>query len=358
MAKEQLPKVALVWQGDQESRDHVNLDEHRLGKTAAGLRATGLEPVAVVFNEEAVDEVRDRLLGVDAVLVWVNPIEQGRDRSVLDRLLTEVAATGILVSAHPNIIQKIGTKEVLYQTRHMSWGSDVHVYRTLDQLKDELPARVASHPRVLKQFRGHSGHGVWRVAYAGQSGRVLARHAARGSVEREISLEELFEVSAPFFDVEGGRVVEQPYQERISEGTIRCYMVRDRLEGFGHQEINALYPSNGSEVPPEPGPRLYSPATEERFQEVKRRMEGDWLPNLMAALDIRFDELPMLWDADLMLGPKSAEGDDTYVLCEINVSSVYPYPESAIAPLAAAVRDGARKSSLDPTRRRLRLDGG
>jgi hypothetical protein len=36
-----------------------------------------------------------------------------------------------------------------------------------------------------------------------------------------------------------------------------------------------------------------------------------------------------------MYGEKDANGADTYVLCEINVSSVYPFPDDALQPLAA-----------------------
>jgi hypothetical protein len=46
--------------------------------------------------------------------------------------------------------------------------------------------------------------------------------------------------------------------------------------------------------------------------------------------------LPVIWDAEFMYGPKDPAGADTYVLCEINVSSVYPFPDEALAPLAAA----------------------
>jgi hypothetical protein len=35
-----------------------------------------------------------------------------------------------------------------------------------------------------------------------------------------------------------------------------------------------------------------------------------------------------------MYGSKDAAGDDTYVLCEINISSVYPFPDEALMPLA------------------------
>jgi len=51
-------------------------------------------------------------------------------------------------------------------------------------------------------------------------------------------------------------------------------------------------------------------------------------------LGIDTDRLPVLWDCDFLLGPKDELGKDTYVLCEINVSSVSPFPESAVMPMA------------------------
>ena len=55
------------------------------------------------------------------MLVWVNPIHEGRGRANLDALLREVAMRGTWVSAHPDVILKMGTKEVLYRTRTMPW---------------------------------------------------------------------------------------------------------------------------------------------------------------------------------------------------------------------------------------------
>jgi uncharacterized protein DUF6815 len=42
----------------------------------------------------------------------------------------------------------------------------------------------------------------------------------------------------------------------------------------------------------------------------------------------------MIWDADFLYGPRDASGRDSYVLCEINVSSVAPFPETAPAEIA------------------------
>ena len=44
----------------------------------------------------------------------------------------------------------------------------------------------------------------------------------------------------------------------------------------------------------------------------------------------------MLWDADFLLGEKVSGDKEKYVLCEINVSSVSPFPDVAIEPLTAA----------------------
>ena len=85
--------------------------------------------------------VRDQLLGLDGVLVWVNPIEQGLDRSKLDPLLREVADAGVWVSAHPDVILKMATKQVLVDTKQMSWGTDTKLYRTARGAAERSPRR-------------------------------------------------------------------------------------------------------------------------------------------------------------------------------------------------------------------------
>jgi hypothetical protein len=50
-------------------------------------------------------------------------------------------------------------------------------------------------------------------------------------------------------------------------------------------------------------------------------MEAESTPQLMAVLGIDVASLPIIWDADFLYDPRSASGEDAYVLCEINVSS-------------------------------------
>lgn len=145
------------------------MEQTRFGGIAEALSSTGIEVVGAQYADEFVDEVRAELPRVDGVLVWVNPIEGGRDRSVLNGMLADIASRGVSVSAHPDVMEKIGTKEVLYRTRKMSWACDTRFYPTLEAMRMGLPASLASGaPRVLKQIRGQSGHGVWKVGLADQ----------------------------------------------------------------------------------------------------------------------------------------------------------------------------------------------
>jgi hypothetical protein len=347
MTNETRLKVAILYPGDREARQNAAPEKSRFLKVFQALGGLGVHAEPAVYHDDFCDEVRRQLMQVDGVLVWFNPIEGGRDRSMLDALLREVAAAGKFVSTHPDVILKLGTKAVLYSTRELGWGCDTQLYPSMQALRQGLPARLVSGAaRVLKQNRGQSGDGVWKVELADASGAtpgedslVRVRHARRGCVEEQIPLGEFFTRCKPYF-AGGGKMIDQVYQPRLPEGMIRCYLVHGKVEGFGHQAINALYPAPPGAPPeaaPTPSPRLYHPSTLARFQALKQQLEAAWVPALQQLLGISTAQLPVLWDCDFLLGPKHASGEDSYVLCEINVSSVSPFPDSAVAPIAQAV---------------------
>jgi hypothetical protein len=65
---------------------------------------------------------------------------------------------------------------------------------------------------------------------------------------------------------------------------------------------------------------------------------------MMGLLDIDAESLPVIWDADFLYGPRDHSGRDTYVLCEINVSSVFPFPEQAPQEIARLALERLRSS--------------
>ena len=326
--------VAILSRGDALARRDATAKTGRFVDVFDALAAVGIDAHPAIYDESFADAVRDQLLAVDGVLVWVNPIQDGRDRAGLDALLRDVAAQGVWVSAHPDVILKMGTKEVLFRTRAMGWGSDTALYQTAEAMRAGLPARLATGPRVIKRNRGNGGQGVWKLERLPNSSMIKVLDATKDAPE-ELTLDDFLRRCVAYF--ENGSVVDQAFQPRLSEGVVRCYMAGDRCAGFGHHKVKALVepPAARSEA----GPRLYTSNADPRFQRLRLMMEDEWTPQLTSLLDIARSDLPAIWDADFMLGPIQADGSDSYVLGEINVSSVHPYPKEAPAEIARRVAD-------------------
>src|SRR5438067_10749804 len=184
-------RIAVLWRGDCEVRQAATPQNNRYHRIFEELVALGIDAEPAVYAEDFAEEVRQQLLAVDGVLVWVDPLSRGKTRTLLDAMLRDVAARGPWVSAHPDVILKMGVKEVLFRTRHLGWGTDTHLYCTAAEFGDAFPSRLQSAgPRVLKQNRGNGGEGVWKVEVvsrpASKTSVVRILHACRGSMPEEM----------------------------------------------------------------------------------------------------------------------------------------------------------------------------
>ena len=210
-------------------------------------------------------------------------------------MLREVADAGVFVSTHPDVITKLGTKDVLFETREMGWGSDVHRLDNLEQLRLELGYRLAAGAiRVLKQRRGHSGIGVWRVQRAsrdpgfGARSLVRARHAARDSAEVTLSFDEFVARMAPYFEA-GGHM-----STRRGAAVDRRHGALLPRAGPG----GGLRGASGERASPSRARERFGRATEASqrgcttrppFPHLARpeaRLETEWVPELQRTLDI------------------------------------------------------------------------
>jgi hypothetical protein len=330
-------KTAIVWRGEPGA---ALPETSRLVPVACALENAGFSVEAVSYSEEASGEARARLLGCDGALVWVDPLDDGRDRVDLDTLLRDVARAGVWVSAHPDVILKIGTKEILYATRNLGWGGDTALYRSVAEFRREFPDRLEEHGiRVLKRYRGNGGQGVWKVAAAGGSKVRLQEATHRDGRASEMPLDEFLALCEAYFEGEG-RLIDQEFCPRIVEGMVRCYMCGGELAGFGRQ-----YPAGyGGEVDAGrtfglPAAKTMLPPEEPQFSGLRKSLERDWTPAMQQVLGVDDGSLPALWDADFLFGTRSADGADTFRLCEINASCVTPFPPLAPEKIAARVRD-------------------
>lgn len=341
---ESAPRIAILWRGERTDPAPTPRSDRQLEPLLAALGRQGATVVLTPYADDAADEVREELLGCDGVLVWVNPIQDRATRRVLDPVLRDVAAREVYVSAHPDVVARIGTKEVLYRTRALGWGSDTQLYGSFAELVDIFPARLAAHGRlVVKQARGNGGQGVWRVDTieardvedpSGTRVRVYDAQSPDGAAET-VDLADFLTVCEECF-AWSGTLVDQEYQERLAEGMVRCYFSHDELVGYARQYPSGLLDSEArarrGEMPRAP---MEDPERPE-YQALRARCENEWVPEMMSTLGLRREDLPVIWDADFLFGARNPQGEDTFVLCEINASAVWPFPTAATETVARA----------------------
>lgn len=136
----------------------------------------------------------------------------------------------------------------------------------------------------------------------------------------------------------------QAYAERLGDGMVRCYLSSDEVVGFCHQWPQGLLDSSQSlrtDTPSSPMVGADTPA----YRPLKNAIQTAWMPRMMDVLGLDRDTLPVIWDADFLYGPKTPEGVDTFVLCEINVSAVWPFPPMAAGTIAAAALARSREAA-------------
>jgi hypothetical protein len=241
-------------------------------------------------------------------------------------------------------VSTLGTKEILYRTRTLGWGSDVRLYDDVAALHEALPSRLPAGPRVLKRARGNGGLGVWKVELAEPGARpslasvVCVEHAYDGATT-ELGLDAFVASFADYLG-RGGRLVEQPFLPRAREGMVRCYISGKNVAGFGEHLPRgfAAAPSRtdaSAEGPPSLGFEKVMHGREvSRFRSLREALETDWIPAMLSLLGLDEGSLPAIWDADFIRGAKAADGKDSWVLCEINASCVSPFPDEAAEPIA------------------------
>jgi len=171
---------------------------------------------------------------------------------------------------------------------------------------------------------------------------VRVQHAApRDDATDEVTLGEFMDRCDQYF-TGAGMLVDQPFITRVTDGMTRAYLVGGAVVGYARQ--HAAVPS-GNTMPVAadrvlglPSAKvMFAPETA-AFRALRTRLEDHWVPELCALLGLGGTDLPVMWDADFLYGPPTGAIDETYLLCEINVSSVLPYPAGAPSAVAAAVR--------------------
>ena len=329
--------IALILYGDETSTRNAFTDDNYKG-LAEALTESGFNVESVLYHHSRAKQLITDLERFTAVLSWVNPkerLERGADNLNLDDILLSISKKGVFVSTHPKIILKIGTKKVLYTTRDMDWGGDIDLYAEYANFEKRFIGSLdKSSVRILKQYRGESGRGIFKVYLKNIDNKTVSVvHAASSGEERILTQDEFHAEFKPFFDNDG-LLINQRWADGIVNGMVRCYLTGTKVSGFGYQETVALCPQSNdpkdSAVKPT-SRRFYFSEDCGLFQDLRKIMETKWIPQLQEIHSISDEEMPLLWDIDLFINDVNATNTETkYTLCEMNVSCVSPFPPSCV----------------------------
>lgn len=283
----------------------------------------------IYFRDEWVDELFSYIIErADAVIVRINPGNLQNGEEKLFDMLDRLSKKSVLVMTHPTTMMRFGAKDALYKLSNTDLvPDDTYAYYTYKELKKIFPKTLSYGPRVLKQNRGSTGSGIWKVEVVdnhieykvGESipdeTVVKCTEAFDNHVEYH-SLGNFIRFCKQYIKGKNGMIVDMRFLPRITEGEIRILMVGNKPIFVVHKkpadQADAFSATIGSGA-------HYTYFTPDAYPELVSKFV-DAIPLISERLG-KIKEPPILWTGDFMLDNDDA-GNDSYVLGEINCSCV------------------------------------
>jgi len=284
------------------------------------------------YTDADFDKIKNEILQSAGYICRINPGQyEGVTQAKLDGLLNDMVKAGKKGMSSAEAMQKMGAKDALVKIKDLQCGlSCTAAYYDMKELETGFSKTMATgDTRVLKQNRGSQGEGIWVCKLAeGEEKKIengvcppdtmLELQEAFDNHKEKKSISEFMKFCQKYLDGENGQLVDQKFLPRIVEGEVRVFMIGDKPIELIHKKpvaggISATLASGAKYV-------KYSP-DEAKFALLMSKFKAD-IPNLMKALDLEGQPLPLIWTADFILGPKAADGQDTYYIGEFNCSCV------------------------------------
>jgi glutathione synthase/RimK-type ligase-like ATP-grasp enzyme len=289
------------------------------------LKKRGWTAEIIFYRDEDRGEIyRNTYEKADAYISRVNPGNL-YDETGYFQMLKELVMHGIEGLPHPDAMNAYGAKNSVEQLKGTDIvPEDVYTYYDFDTLKENFPKSLAKNVRVLKQNRGSTGEGIWRVEVIDRKkykdeiplDARLKLTEAKDNHTEEKSLQEFLEFCIQYLEGNNGLILDMPFLERIKEGEIRVLMLRNKVVNVVHKKpINKKDAFSAT---------LFSGAKyrydkPEKWPDLVKLVES-MVPTIQQRLG-NYD-IPLIWTADFILDTDPKTKKDRYVLGEINASCV------------------------------------
>ncbi len=281
----------------------------------------------IYFRDEWADDIfayaKEKF---DAYISRINPGNLADGEKKYFETLRKLSDAGLVGMSHPDAMTNFGAKDALVKLAETSLvPNDTYAYYTVEEFKKIFPSSISHGERVLKQNRGSTGEGIWRVQIeksvdykAGDSLPLDTMLKCTEAVDNHVEhnrLDDFMTFCEQYIVGDNGMLVDMRFMPRIKEGEIRILLVGDKPIFVVHKK-----PADAEDAF---SATLFSGAkyTYDKPEDWAELMKlfNDSLPVISDKLG-GFD-IPLIWTADFMLD-WDADGNDTYVLGEINCSCV------------------------------------
>ncbi|MDO5513391.1 Cj0069 family protein [Corynebacterium sp.] len=294
------------------------------------IKEAGWHAEVVFYRPEWTEHLYEHVSqNFDGYISRVNPgnIPGGED-GYFD-LLSRLSESGLVGMSTPEEMMAYGAKDALVKLKDTDLvPTDTAAYYEVEDFHNTFPTSLSYGERVLKQNRGSTGSGIWRVQLADKElaasvepgtalpldTKLKATEAVDNHTETR-ELGEFMDFCDQYIIGNNGMLVDMRFMPRIVEGEIRILLVGPHPVFVVHKK-----PAEGGD---NFSATLFSGAkytydSPEKWQDLVD-MFAEARP--VIAENLGGDNIPLIWTADFMLDTDE-DGNDTYVLGEINCSCV------------------------------------
>lgn len=295
------------------------------------IRARGWGAEVVYYRPEWAEALYTYVSGnFDGYVSRVNPGNiPGGEKGYFDLLSRLSGEAGLVGMSTPEEMMAYGAKDALVKLKDTDLvPSDTAAYYDVADFHGTFPTSLSYGERVLKQNRGSTGSGIWRVRLADKElaasvepgtalpldTKLICTEAVDNhSEERELG--DFMDFCDQYIIGDNGMLVDMRFMPRIVEGEIRILMVGPHPVFVVHKK-----PAAGGD---NFSATLFSGAkyTYDKPEDWRELVDIFAEARPVIAEKLGGDNIPLIWTADFMLDDDGA-GGDSYVLGEINCSCV------------------------------------
>lgn len=301
------------------------------------LKEKGWGAEVIFFEVGKKDEIYAFVKGnFDGYVSRINPGNLKEENEYF-AMLRRLCDDGLVGMSHPDAMTGYGAKDALTKLAGTKLvPQDTYAYYDIATFKQNFPKSLAKGERVLKQNRGSTGEGIWRVRLADEAlyGSVLSDDTAiicteaKDNHSEQRKLGEFMDFCEQYIVGDNGMLVDMTFLPRIKEGEIRLLMLYDKPVNVVHKK-----PAEGGDAF---SATLFSGAKYRYDKPEQWQSLVDMFLSELPAVRARLGnyDLPLIWTADFILDT-DASGADKYVLGEINCSCVGFTSHLELAPEVA-----------------------